>query len=142
MAKIIPFKVEHLEAMDMREHEAALCSDIERLRTIQMGSVACTGIVDGRIVCCGGVMPFLAGNSSIWLIPSIYIQENVMVFMRELNKWLMQVRADLVLNRMETDCIDDELHNRWMESLGFTCEGTKRKYYLGKDYNVWGRIWE
>lgn len=142
MSKIIPFKAEHLEVMDMREHEQSLCSDMNKMAMLASGSVARTGIVDGRILCCGGVTPFLTGNASIWLIPSVYLQEKSLEFSRELRKWLFQVREDLALCRMETECIDDDLHNRWMTFLGFDCEGVKRKFYMGKDYKVWGRLWE
>lgn len=139
---IIPFKAEHLEVMNMRDHEKSLCSDKATMRAIESSSICCTGIIDGRVICCGGVSPSLNGNGNIWLVPSVYLQDYTVVFVRSLRKWLFQVREDLALTRMETECMDDDLHNAWMKSLGFTKEGTKRKYYNGKDYNMWGRLWE
>lgn len=140
--KIVPFKVEHLDVMDMRGHEKQFCSNKQQMKILQDVSIACTGVGDGRILCCGGVTPTLPGVGSIWLIPSEYIQDSIIHFSRNLRDWLFQVREDLALHRMETDCIDDDLHNRWMEYLGFTNEGKKLKYFLKKDYNMWGRTWE
>jgi len=104
--------------MDLREHEASLLSD-DHNATLEASSVACTGMADGRIVCCGGVTPFGNGKANIWLIPSIYVEEYKTVFARHLVRWLMGVREDLALNRMQSACIADELHDSWMTFLGF-----------------------
>ena len=29
---------------------------------------------------------------------------------------------------------------RLAKMLGFTCEGTMKKYYNGLDFNIWGRV--
>ena len=142
MTRIIPFKVEHLECMDIREHEREMLEMTDYLKSLQERSIACTGIVDGRIMCCGGVAPYRNGNSDVWLIPSVHLNTAKFTFTRELRKWLFQVREDLSLTRMQTFSIEDDLHNRWMRFLGFTKEGVMRKYNKGMDYGVWGRIWE
>lgn len=140
---IVPFKKEHLEVMEIRPHEKALItSNAGLLDAFQAGSIAFTGIVDGRVICCGGVSPFLMGNAEIWLIPSVYVERDPMIFARNLRKHLFNIRRDLALSRMQTSCIDDELHNRWMEFLGFTKEGHMKKFYNGVNYNLWGRVWE
>jgi hypothetical protein len=128
--------------MDIREHERHLLSLEGYAEGMQARSIACTGIVDGRIVCCGGVIPYQNGNADIWLIPSVYVSTVKMTFTKELKKWLFGVRDDLCLNRMQSYCLDDELHNRWMRFLGFEREGLARKYHQGKDYALFGRIWE
>lgn len=125
----------------MREHEAGLIKNTQHLEALESSSVACTGIVDGVVMCCGGVSPFLNGNAEIWLIPSAYVAENPTVFARHLKKWLFAVREDLALTRMQTACLDDDLHNQWMTFLGFEKEGVLRKYHNGIDYNMWSRLW-
>ena len=142
MARIIPFKNDHLDVMEIRDHERQILSDESHRAMLSSCPISCTGIEGGRIICCGGVIPFLSGNAVIWLVPSVYITQYQKTFQKELQKWLFQVREDLALQRMETECVADELHDRWMTYLGFTKEGTKKKYFNGVDYNVWGRIWE
>jgi hypothetical protein len=128
--------------MDIRPHEQQLLTMEGYVQSMQVRSIACTGIVDGRIICCGGVIPYQNGNADIWLIPSVYVSTVKMTFTKELKKWLFGVRNDLCLNRMQSYCLDDELHNRWMRFLGFEREGLARKYHQGKDYALFGRIWE
>jgi len=140
-ARLIPFKKDHLECMDVRDHERAVLAMTTHLDVLQ-NSIAVTGIYDGRVVCCGGVLPFANGNAEIWLIPSIYVREYKKVFCKELKDWLFDVRDKLALIRMQSACINDELHTEWMEYLGFTKEGVMAKYHNGMDYAMWGRTWE
>ncbi len=105
-------------------------------------SIACTYIHEGRVVACGGVLPYLNGTADIWLIPSVYLSEYKRPFIKNLRKWLFGVRENLVLNRMQSYCLDDDLHNAWMKFLGFEKEGTLKKYHHGVDYNIWGKTWE
>ena len=128
--------------MDVRAHEAALLANNEHLEALEKGSIACTGIVNGVVMCCGGVSPFLNGNAEIWLIPSVYLETETMSFSRHLRRWLFGVRDDLALTRMQTACLDDDLHNQWMTFLGFEKEGVMKKYHNGTDYVMWGRVWE
>ena len=44
--------------------------------------------------------------------------------------------------RVETYSEDCKIINRWMEFLGFTCEGLKKKYMYNKDYRMWSMLWE
>lgn len=141
MTRLIPFKKEHLEIMDVRDHEKAFLT-IQGLIEYMERSVAVTGIIDGRIIGCGGVSPFAMGNAEIWLVPSVYVTEHTVEFSKAVRKWLFQIREDLALNRMQTDCLDDDLHNGWMTFLGFDREGTRKRYFNGKDYGIWGKTWE
>lgn len=138
MCRIVEFKKEHLEVMDLRPHEHELIELGGDLSYLENG-VNCTGIVDGRVLCCGGVIPMMKGNAEIWLIPSVHVSKSTITFVKELKNWLFTVRESLDLDRMQTICIDDELHNRWMKFLGFEKEGQLKKYCNGKDYVMYGR---
>jgi hypothetical protein len=127
--------------MDLRPHEESILGD-EQNAILEASSVACTGIADGRVVACGGVAPFGNGNANIWLIPSIYVEQYKTAFATHVLRWLMGVREDLALNRMQSACLADDLHDGWMTFLGFEKEGVLRKYHNGLDYHMWGRIWE
>lgn len=125
----------------MREHENILFQNPHFAQALE-GSIAYTAIKDGVVMCAYGVMPYIKGIGEIWMIPSVYLQKEALRLGRRAKLWLEDTREDLALNRMETLCLDDDLHNGWMTFLGFECEGTKRKYWAGKDYKMWSKIWE
>jgi len=128
--------------MDIREHERSLLAGNNIIRSIQENSLAFTGIVDGRIIACGGIVPLNNGNSEIWLIPSLWVSSVTLTFAREIRRWLDKIRHDFALNRMQTACMNDDLHNRWMAFLGFEKEGVMKKYHNGNDYCMWSKVVE
>lgn len=138
MTRLIPFKKEHLEVMDIRPHELSILSHNKHLNLLE-SNISVTAFKDGRIIACGGVVPFGNGNAEIWQIPSIYVAENVKEYVIVLRDWLWSVRRDLALTRMQTSCLDDALHNGWMKYLGFLREGTMVKYHDGMNYALYGR---
>lgn len=127
--------------MDMREHEANILKEDNFLALLEKSSVACTGISGGRVVCCGGVTPIGGKVADIWLIPSIYVGEYTIKFARHLRRWLFAVREDMTLVKMQTVCLDDDLHNGWMAFLGFEKDKYMEKYYNNNNYNMWCRTW-
>lgn len=141
MFRVVPFKKEHVDLMNVRPHETTLLSD-EALVKLEQGSIAITGVIDGRVISCGGVIPLYNGVAELWQIPSVYVSEITMRYARYIRRWLEGIREEFLLHRMETLCLDDDLHNRWMRFLGFEREGVKRKFINGNDYVMWGRVWE
>ncbi|UOF77745.1 putative acetyltransferase [Caudoviricetes sp.] len=139
MIKIIPFKVEHLECMEMREHEKGLIGN-ENMKAFE--GVAFTGLIDGRIISCGGVVIEKWGNAYVWQVPSVYVNDVKMSYCKYIRKWLDDVASEYALNRFETTCVNDDLHNRWMKFLGFEVEGIKKKYINGQDYVMFGKVME
>lgn len=140
MIKVIPFKKEHLEVMDIRDHEDRLLAD-ESTAVCLEGSVAVTVIKDGRIEACYGFAPYLKDIADIWLIPSKTLPDNASKLAINAHKFLADMHEDMGIRRMETLCLDDDLHERWMTFLGFKKEGVKKQYYGGKDYVMWGKLW-
>ncbi len=138
--RIIPYKKEHIECMDVRDHESHLISP-DTLAGLENG-LAITGIVDGRIISCGGILPYHHGNAEIWQIPSIYVEIVSLQYARFVRKWLEEKQAEFCLHRMETLCLDDDLHNRWMRFLGFEREGVKRKWVNDMNYVMWGSLFD
>lgn len=140
MIATVPFKKEHLEIMAIRNHEDRLLQNANTLACLE-GSISFTAVRDGRIVCCYGIVPYLRDLADIWLLPSVYAEEHAVEMARESKRFLSEMQKDLGIRRMETICLDDDLHNRWMTFLGFEKEGTKRQYIGSMDYNMWGRVW-
>lgn len=140
MYRIIPYKKEHIECMDVRAHESHFLND-NTLSGLDNG-YAYTGIHSGRVIACFGVIPYHSGNAEIWQIPSVYVQDHIIDYCKYTRKFLKDVADELQLRRMETLCLDDELHTRWMKFLGFESEGLKRKWIGDNDYRLWGKLWE
>lgn len=141
MIKKVPFKKQHLDLMMLRDHEDRLFAN-EGIVAALEGSIAEVAIADGIPVCAYGIAPYLGDMAEVWLIPSVYTKDYAVKLARDTREWLEEMHIDLKIRRMETLCLDDDLHNRWMAFLGFECEGVKRQYYNGVDYKMWGRIWE
>lgn len=140
---LMPFKKEHLEVMTMRTHESdvmALSPNIGDI--LEQSTVSRTGVINGRIIACGGVSKNIYGSGEVWLIPSIFVSDHKVKFLRTVMDWLDDVCRCYDIKRLQTACIDDELHNNYMLFLGFEKEGTMKKYALGQNYNLWGRLWE
>lgn len=137
---LITFKKEHIDCIVMREHEKLLGITLEELRVLEETSVAITGMYDGRVIACGGVMVNRFGSGDIWLIPSIYCKDYNLIFLKNVKKWLIQVQKDLNLSRLQTHTINDDLHDKWMIFLGFEKEGVMKKSFNGLDYAMWGKV--
>ena len=125
--------------MEIRQHEAQFLN--EGLLDYLQSGVAFTGVADGRVISCGGLNIMGHDNADVWQIPSIYVDSVSISYARYVRKWVQDMKEAFALNRMETLCVDDGLHKRWMRFLGFQQEGVKRNYIDGQDYVLWGRIW-
>ena len=135
--KIIPFKKEHLECMDMRDHEKDFV-DIEDMSVFE--GCAITGILDGRIISCGGMLIEKYGCAYVWQVPSIYVSSVQKSYCRVVKEWLDSKIEEYMIHRLESVCLNDDLHNRWMLFLGFEKEGIKKSYYNGQDFAMFGRV--
>ena len=140
---LIPFKKEHLEVMDMRSHERdVLALDVDMGAILEQSTVARTGVIDGRVIACGGLSKNVYGVGDVWLVPSIYVSDYSLTFLRFVKDWLKDASQAYGITRLQTASPNDELHNKYMLFLGFEKEGEMRQYALGKDYAMWGLLWE
>jgi len=140
---LIPFKKEHLEVMEMRAHEREMLALDPNFGSILEQSTVCrTGMIGGRIIACGGVSKNIYGVGDVWLIPSIFISDHGITFLRLVKDWLKKVSLAYDIKRLQTASPDDELHNNYMQFLGFAKEGEMKQYALGKNYCMWSLLWE
>lgn len=138
--RLIKFRKEHLDCVDMREHERSVIRD-DLIDGLESGACV-TGLYNGRIITCGGICPTNYGNADIWQIPSIYVNDVNITYCKYIKKWIKKTVEELSLRRLETICLNDDLHDRWMSFLGFSKEGIKRKWVLERDYALWARLYE
>ena len=136
MFKVMPFDPAHLDCMDMRGHEQDLC-DRQSMKEIASHSVCKTAMYEGRVICCWGHRDTGHGTAEVWLIPSVYLSEMPLSFFKGVKKHLDEIMAGF--NRMQTHCLDDELHNRWMSFIGFHKECVLKRFWNGADLVLWGK---
>lgn len=129
----MPFKKEHLEIMEMRDHERELLSQLDRLEAGEAleKTISFTGLVDGRIISCGGVMASDGNVGILWQIPSIYVKDVTIKYARFIRRWI----EDLGFKKLITSCLNDNLHARWMTFLGF------KSGAQDGDHIEWSREW-
>ena len=143
--KVVPFHVEHVKLMDVRQHELQgifKSKDIDiRLEALQQLSTAGTIIYDGRILGVMGYVEMWRGTCEVYVLPSEYIKEYGLVFARIIKSNLKMLREVQKFHRIQVTAVDDDKHKRWLEWLGFKCEGVLKKYSINQqDYKMWAII--
>lgn len=142
---LLEFKTEHLECMDIREIERnSIFSDPNisgRLSVLASEGFAYTLLEDGRIIACGGICPIMPGVATAWIIPSEWVPQYSKTFVKVVKAQIDKMMEDMNLHRVETTCVDDELHSKWMEHIGFECEGVKKWYDSNKNnYKIFAKL--
>lgn len=139
--RTVPFRLDHLDCMDIRAHEQDILT-AGMLECAAASAEAHTVIHDGRVVACFGALLMDDGKAELWQIPSVYVEQYIVKYARYTREWLEKIQKQYNIRRMDTVSLDDRLHKRWMQFLGFEQEGLKRKYYNEHDYIMWGKLWD
>lgn len=148
MTKKVHFHIKHLDVMEVKPEfkESVLGLDKVRyvLSTIEgnISSDAITIIEDGRILLAMGYFTILPGVVEVWLLPSIYVEDTPVLFVKEVKNYLEALAQTLKWDRIQTVTQDNPQHRKWMELLGFCEEGIMKKYFLGKDYIMSARCFD
>lgn len=96
---------------------------------------AFTGLVDGEVIACGGILIFWAGVGEAWVVTSDLVDRYKLFFARTVTAKLGQIIREHRLERVQA-AIDAEHHAsiKWVEKMGFTNEGLMRKYLGRRDF--------
>lgn len=125
--------------MDLRQHESQVYGK-ERLCRLVCISICVTYFVDGKILALVGYMEKWAGVLEVFVIPSIHVPQHGHVFVRMVKRALDELFECLPIHRMESSAWATKASDKWMETLGFTCEGTLVNYTPEKiTYKMWAR---
>lgn len=145
---IVAFHPRHLEVAVVREYEEAFLKRLEgaydKIEALAKRSVeAVTLLHDGRIITCCGFLMLMPGVCELWQIPSIYAQQSPLLFSKAMKLFVEIIAQNFNVRRMQTTAPADELHDRWLEFLGFECDGILR-HYSGENqhHKMWSRLWE
>jgi len=141
--KLLPFNREHLHIIEAREYERDnLIPYLQDcfLEAAERGLHCYTMIADGRVISCIGAFQMWEGVWEVWQIPSIYVRSYTKDYCRTIRGILDTAAEREQARRLQTSSPADALHDRWMEFIGFECEGTLKAYSrTGKDYRMWAR---
>lgn len=144
MIKVLAFKKEHIECMDIRDYEMQTVVNTPNFQTAiaiwEQNKNAGTIIYDGRILAVMGYIELWPGVCEVYVLPSKYLKEYPAAFARCIKRTLESGIFNK-FHRVQIQAQDDKLHNRWIKFLGFEYEGTFKKYdSLGNDFKMWARV--
>ena len=141
----IVFKKEHIELMDIREHEWKLISSNTRILAameyIENQQCAVTIVHKGVVLAVAGYIEISQGVFEVWVIPSQYLSDNSMAFARLMCYYKNEILSKFDWHRLQIIALDDNLHNRWVKFLGFELEGKLRQWNADKqNFNIWSIV--
>jgi hypothetical protein len=141
MLEIVPFKPEHLVALQLQAVQASA----QPLMTLEYGQqiastvhYARTGMVDGVVIGCAGLTELWNGRAYAWA----YLSEGWERHARAVHRAVLDGLRVCRWRRVEM-AIDIRYPGakRWAWHLGFTFEGVARAFTPdGRDCEIWARV--
>ena len=106
---------------------------------------AFTGLFEGEIIACGGVLPFWKGMGEAWLVTSPLVEKFKLSLAKSVHDKLEEIIKKMKLERVQT-LVDGEhiTGQKFIERLGFINETPNgmRKYLGGRTYYRYALIKE
>lgn len=124
---VIPFRPEHVAAMNLQEHQRLAVSvlTMDYIAQIAHAGPSITGLVNGRVMGCCGIASPGFGIGTLW---AFVAQDSGPHFIR-LDRCVRRLLEIPKLRRIEASAETDFRNGcRWLEMLGFQSEGVMRKY--------------
>ncbi len=144
--RTVPFKIEHIKLMDVRDHEVEniLCvEDYEqKLRVLAETGATVTVFYGDEVLCVLGLYEMYKGVCEIWILPSVTVAKHGLIFARVMKKLLKQVWDMNYYHRVQISALNDNLHNRFFSWLEFDLETPNgmKNFTINKcNYNMWSR---
>lgn len=141
-----PARYEDLYAVDLqrrqRDQDGRLeIPDTESVRE-SLRLHARTALVEDRPVAVVGVDLLWKGVARAWVFLSEESLEHPVALSRGVRGWLEWIIEDLQLRRVQADVEHGhEAARRWLLFLGFSYEGTMRRYgYTGRHHDLYARL--
>jgi hypothetical protein len=142
---IIPFKACHwysLRATDGVDELTGL-PDEHHARILAGGGPAYSALAENKIIGIGGVFVLWPGNGEAWCLVSPEIQKHKFFFFRQSLRYLDMMARQHHLERIQAAVrVDFEAGLKFVEALGFQAEGIMEKYYRGRTFIRFAKIYE
>jgi hypothetical protein len=140
----VVFHEKHMELanLDVREFEGVGYDQgtFDKISAMAQMGVAMTLMWEGRVIAFTGFLPLWNGFAEGWMIPTKYVGEKPLLLIRTLSRYIEGIVEDHKLHRIQTIAIDDKIHGRFLETLGFKTEGLAMDYVgRGKHRRYWAR---
>ena len=137
---LLPFTREHLALMRVKADviEVAVSPNIgETLENLGAKTIFSA---DGKIVLgVVGAHRLLPNVAEVFVLASEDQKDHAITFAKCVRKELYTLKAKY--RRIQATSICDDFHKRWLEWLGFECEGVLKAYGLnGEDMAIWGLV--
>ena len=138
MTEIRKYKPEDYMAIQRREFDLITFLNFPDPREIAenlANGVAFTGIVDGELITCGGIMKVWEGVGEAWIVSASSVDHYPFTFAKIVVRGLRDIIKELKLERVQTT-VDSKylVSQKWLEWMGFVNEGRMRKYINGRDF--------
>lgn len=137
------FSPEHVEMGSLRAHERSLFDRVPHFKAmlehLSVMGESWSLFKNGEFIAAGGVIPSHLGYGELWQVPSSQVGNYQLPYCKALKHYVERFVHQY--SRLQTTCIHDDLHNRWMRFLGFEKEGVLKRYGLdGQDYAIHARL--
>jgi|TARA_R110000765_G_scaffold76518_1_gene149948 hypothetical protein len=140
MFEVVPFKAEHLAAIQLQSMQAHLSNWV----TLEEGvgleqSPGYTAFSDGKPIGAAGVLPLWMGRAMAWAFIAKSTPQDFLKGHRVVKKFLDGCHIRRI--EMTVDC-DFPAAHRWAKMLGFEMECERMKHYSpdGRDCALYARI--
>lgn len=143
--EIIPFEVEHLEAIQPRSFEGSELGSLEdwreRAKLYKRAGPAFTGVIDGQIMGSCGLIILWPGVAEGWMVSTNLVAKLPLTFHRAVTRGMDRLIKENGLRRIQVAIHADHKKSRnWITRLGFFYEGQMVSYGPdGSDYHRYGR---
>tara|TARA_Y100001972_G_scaffold114747_1_gene150674 strand:- start:158 stop:598 length:441 start_codon:yes stop_codon:yes gene_type:complete len=105
-------------------------------------NLAFTGVLNGKIIACGGIYPIWNGVGDAWFIGSNVIYEYPILVTKTVKKYLDELMDLNNFHRVQAYVRHDwQEAQRWIKVLGMQNEGTARKYSTdGRNHILFAKV--
>lgn len=96
---------------------------------------------NGEIIGSAGIIQYWPGVYEGWALLSELINKYPIATTKSVKEVIKKLEQVHKIRRLQTLCLDVEVHKRWLKYLGFKCEGTLKNYGInGETYLIYARV--
>ena len=139
MIDIIPAHPALLDFIDVQPQQVAACGPFTRddLARAMQGGFAFAAVDGSRVLAIGGVYTAWEDRGVVWGLLSGSIRASMLPMHRAVSRGL----ALSSHRRIEAYIVDDHAEgHRWIKMLGFEREGCMRRFWRGRDYDLYAPV--
>lgn len=130
MIQLVKFKAEHMKEVLPKDRAAQMCGYVtdSQIALLERQESSFTGLVDGKVIGCAGVVKYWAGRGEAWAAFDPTLSRRLFCEIRAMAYRFFEVAP---FHRIEAVVVKDfEPGCRFAESLGFKIEAPLLKGYF------------